>query len=71
MDIKTEVFTGMDEGDLNRKVWEWQAKNLVTITTSHPDELLPLNFKARERFSKVENFPDQWSRRIDYVCRKT
>jgi len=30
-DFMTKIFTGMDEGDLNRKVWEWQTKNLVTI----------------------------------------
>jgi hypothetical protein len=64
--FKTEIFTGMDDADLNRKVWEWQTKNLVTIIASHPDELLDLDFKTPRRFSKIENFSDRWSRRVHY-----
>jgi hypothetical protein len=64
-DIKTEIFTGMDESDLNRKVWNWQTQNLVTIVKSHPDEHLPINVKPARPYSKIQ-FSDQWSRRVDY-----
>ena len=68
-EVKIEIFTGMDEGDLNRKVWEWQTKNLVTIIKYHPDEHLPLHVKPPRPFTKLENFPDQFSRRVDYLQR--
>lgn len=67
--FSTEIFTGANEDDLNRKVWDWQIKNPVTILTSHADEMLPLNFEARRKFSKIDSFPDRWSRRVDYVQR--
>lgn len=66
-DFKTKIFTGANGGDLNRRVWEWQTTNAVTILKSHPDEMLPINFEAHPKFSKLDNFPDRWSRRIDYL----
>jgi hypothetical protein len=67
--MDTIVFTGLSESDLNQKVWEWQTNNLVTIIMAHPDEHLPLDFKSRVPHSKLDNFPDQFSRRVDYVRR--
>ena len=68
-EFKTEVFTGLNEDDLNRKMWEWQTKTPVTILTLHPDEMLPLNFESRGKFSKIDSFSDQWSRRVEYLPR--
>ena len=66
-DYKIRIFTGTDESDLNRKVWEWQTKNLVTIIETHPDEHLPLNARPLQQFSKLEDFPDPFSKRVDFL----
>jgi hypothetical protein len=68
-ELQTKVFTGMDDVDLNRKVWDWQTENSVRIIQTYPDEHLPITVVARPRFSKLDRFPDQFSRRVDYLPR--
>jgi hypothetical protein len=68
-ELQTKVFTGMDAVDLNRKVWDWQTGNSVRIIQTHPDEHLPITVVATPRFSKLDRFPDQFSRRVDYLPR--
>jgi hypothetical protein len=67
--MKTKTFTGLDDVDLSRKVWEWQTTNPVIIQQTHPDEVLPMQATAPKHLAKLDKFPDRWSRRIDYCER--
>jgi len=65
--LQTKIFTGMDDFDLNRKIWDWQTANHVKIIKTHPDEHLSLQMKHYPQHEKIDQFPDQYSRRVDYL----
>jgi len=57
----------MDESDLNRKQWDWQTSgSKKTVLKQWPDEHLPMAMTSRPFGTKLDTFPDQYSRRIDY-----
>jgi hypothetical protein len=62
--LKTTTLTGVDDGDLNRKQWEWQTTAAITIAKIWPDEPLPL--PSTSEFGAKLLPQDQFSRQIDY-----
>jgi hypothetical protein len=65
---KTKTITGITPSEINKKQWEWQTTTSppVRIAKQWPDQRLPLDMKSPGNHKKIEEFDDQFSRRIDY-----
>lgn len=63
--MKSIIFTGKDEADFERKIWDWQCEGQIKIVQRHAIERLPISFRAPQNLSKVELL-DQVRIRIDY-----
>jgi hypothetical protein len=65
--MKTITLTGMDEVDLNKKQWDWQTTGPAKkIIKQWPDEHLPMRVRHQTPGMKLDKFPDQYLRRLDY-----
>lgn len=66
-EMKTIVFTGMDEKDLNQQQFAWLTSGTTKIIVKQwPDELLPITAESRTPMTKLAQLKHQKSRRVDY-----
>jgi hypothetical protein len=62
----TVGFTGMDEHDIERQLWDWRSAHPTARNLHrHSFEHLPLSMKATERGAKLDA-QAQISLRVDY-----
>jgi hypothetical protein len=65
--MESKTFEGIDDADLERKIWDWQTANRVRITKRHPVERLPLAMKTVvPGYPKIVTESAAVSIRLDY-----